>query len=222
MKTGLIVNLGAEFYPPALPAAEPEAMVEEDDGPQPIVEGQPTIFEPNPPPPKPKKLHRENVLQRARLPVAGRAKESQIDMQPHLEAYKIDDVDRIITPALLIYPELVDVNIKATLRMLENSAEPLASAHQNSKARRDRAPIDRSRHSQFQMLHDIELLTACQAGATDVLLAYPIMGANAQRTLEIAEDFPRTDISVLVEAFEQAAAWKSTRVSIFVDVQIQG
>jgi hypothetical protein len=28
---------------------------EEEDGPQPIVEGQPTIFEPNPPPPKPKK-----------------------------------------------------------------------------------------------------------------------------------------------------------------------
>jgi hypothetical protein len=55
---GLIVQLGAEFYPPALPpqpAAEatPE---EEEDEPQPIVEGQPTIFEPNPPPPKPKKV----------------------------------------------------------------------------------------------------------------------------------------------------------------------
>ncbi|BDC49719.1 hypothetical protein F183_A20350 [Bryobacterales bacterium F-183] len=53
---GLLVYLGAEFYPPALP---PQAILppeeEEDDGPQPIVEGQPTIFEPNPPPPKPKK-----------------------------------------------------------------------------------------------------------------------------------------------------------------------
>jgi uncharacterized protein (TIGR00288 family) len=53
---GPIVYLGAEFYPPALPHVEPEATTEEDDdGPQPIVEGQPTIFEPNPPPPKPKK-----------------------------------------------------------------------------------------------------------------------------------------------------------------------
>jgi len=53
---GLIVHLGAEFYPPALPepAAEPH-FDEEEDEPQPIVEGQPTIFEPNPPPPKPKK-----------------------------------------------------------------------------------------------------------------------------------------------------------------------
>jgi len=53
---GIIVHLGAEFYPPALPERAPEPMPEEEeDEPQPIVEGQPTIFEPNPPPPKPKK-----------------------------------------------------------------------------------------------------------------------------------------------------------------------
>jgi uncharacterized protein (TIGR00288 family) len=52
---GVIVHLGAEFYPPALPERAPEPVLEEEDEPQPIVEGQPTIFEPNPPPPKPKK-----------------------------------------------------------------------------------------------------------------------------------------------------------------------
>jgi uncharacterized protein (TIGR00288 family) len=53
---GLMVQLGAEFYPPALPEAPAESISEEEeDEPQPIVEGQPTIFEPNPPPPKPKK-----------------------------------------------------------------------------------------------------------------------------------------------------------------------
>ncbi len=52
---GLIVHLGAEFYPPALPEPAQEAVMEEEDEPQPIVEGQPTIFEPNPPPAKPKK-----------------------------------------------------------------------------------------------------------------------------------------------------------------------
>lgn len=53
---GLIVHLGAEFYPPALPEKPSEpSFEEEDEGPQPIVEGQPTIFEPNPPPPKAKK-----------------------------------------------------------------------------------------------------------------------------------------------------------------------
>jgi hypothetical protein len=56
----MMVYLGAEFYPPApppqpepLPAAEVEE--EEEYEPQPYVEGQPTIFEPNPPPAKPKR-----------------------------------------------------------------------------------------------------------------------------------------------------------------------
>ena len=54
---GLVVQLGAEFYPPALPPVAPEPVFEEEeDEPQPIVEGQPTIFEPNPPPAKPKKV----------------------------------------------------------------------------------------------------------------------------------------------------------------------
>ena len=63
---GLVVHLGAEFYPPALPP-EPEAPPpeEEDEGPQPYVEGQPSLLEPNPPPPKPK------PVKRARKPSGG-------------------------------------------------------------------------------------------------------------------------------------------------------
>ncbi len=54
---GMCVSLGAEFYPPAeAPKPEPEAVPEiEEDEPQPYVEGQPTIFEPNPPPAKSKR-----------------------------------------------------------------------------------------------------------------------------------------------------------------------
>src|SRR5580692_10419518 len=56
----MMVSLGAEFYPPAEPPPPeppPAAEVEEEEEyePQPYVEGQPTIFEPNPPPAKPKK-----------------------------------------------------------------------------------------------------------------------------------------------------------------------
>jgi len=55
---GMCVSLGAEFYPPAEPPKpEPEIApeIEEEDEPQPYVEGQPTIFEPNPPPAKAKR-----------------------------------------------------------------------------------------------------------------------------------------------------------------------
>jgi len=54
-----LVYMGTEFYPPAVPVVvEPEVAeedIEEEDEPQPYVEGQPTIFEPNPPPVKAKR-----------------------------------------------------------------------------------------------------------------------------------------------------------------------
>ncbi|HTW66593.1 MAG TPA: NYN domain-containing protein [Bryobacteraceae bacterium] len=56
---GPIVYLGAEFYPPAEPEKPVEAhQEEEEDEKQPIVEGQPSLLEPNPPPVKPKPVRR--------------------------------------------------------------------------------------------------------------------------------------------------------------------
>lgn len=61
---GLMVYLGAEFYPPAVPEAPPEhhAEEEEEEEKQPIVEGQPSLLEPNPPPVKPKPIRRSRKV----------------------------------------------------------------------------------------------------------------------------------------------------------------
>jgi uncharacterized protein (TIGR00288 family) len=62
---GPIVYMGAEFYPPAEPEKPVEQHAEEEeDEKQPIVEGQPSLLEPNPPPVKPK------PVRRARKPAA--------------------------------------------------------------------------------------------------------------------------------------------------------
>lgn len=56
---GLVVFLGAEFYPPAPPPTAEEPVESEYDEKQPIVPGQPSIFEPTPPPPpEPKPVKR--------------------------------------------------------------------------------------------------------------------------------------------------------------------
>ena len=51
-ETGLLVHLGPEFHPPAVPEPEPVVVAdeqpEEDDGPQPVVAGQPTARSPKP------------------------------------------------------------------------------------------------------------------------------------------------------------------------------
>jgi hypothetical protein len=73
---GLIVHLGAEFYPPA-PPEQPK--VEEEvhpyDETQPFVAGQPTIFEPNPPPPPEPPPQKRPRVKRAPKKAAGPAGE---------------------------------------------------------------------------------------------------------------------------------------------------
>ncbi|MFN3324861.1 MAG: NYN domain-containing protein [Bryobacteraceae bacterium] len=72
---GLLVYLGAEFYPPALPEPEPEPIDIEEDEKQPIVAGQPSMLEPNPPPPPPpappKRVRRAGTSTRKRAAAAG-------------------------------------------------------------------------------------------------------------------------------------------------------
>jgi uncharacterized protein (TIGR00288 family) len=55
---GLIVFLGAEFYPPAPPPEPEEEMISEYDERQPIVAGQPSLVEPTPPLEEPKPVKR--------------------------------------------------------------------------------------------------------------------------------------------------------------------
>jgi hypothetical protein len=85
---GLVVYLGAEFYPPAEPEAPPAEHVEEEEEKQPIVEGQPSLLEPNPPPPKPKPVRRSRKVaaaggaERPRRGGGGRKKKSTLDHLP--------------------------------------------------------------------------------------------------------------------------------------------
>ena len=62
---GLVVYLGAEFYPPAPPVQEEQEVISDYDEVQPFVPGQPTIFEPTPPPaPEPKPAKRPRVARK--------------------------------------------------------------------------------------------------------------------------------------------------------------
>lgn len=135
-----------------------------------------------------------------------------------LQAYAIRDADRILTPALLIYPDLVDANIRATLQMLGSDANRwrphIKTAKLAATVRRYLAQGVRN----LKCSTTLELLTACECQAGDVLLAFAVMGANARRTLEIAEKFPHTRVSVLVEDEEQARTWRGTQISLFLDV----
>jgi D-serine deaminase-like pyridoxal phosphate-dependent protein len=64
----------------------------------------------------------------------------------------------------------------------------------------------------------LELITACQSGANDVVVAYPIVGHAATRVAEIAAGFPSVNVSAIVENALQVDLWRGSRVGVFLDV----
>src|SRR5215216_2725215 len=135
-----------------------------------------------------------------------------------LDEYKIADVENLMTPALAIYPEVVDSNIRATLQLLGGDANRWRPHVQTAKlACIMRRFVDHG-VTNFKCSTTLELATACEMGAADVLVAYPLVGANARRALEIAQIFPQTQISALVESKEQIRAWAGSDTGLFIDV----
>jgi D-serine deaminase-like pyridoxal phosphate-dependent protein len=137
-----------------------------------------------------------------------------MDLQP----YELKDATRIATPALLVYPELVDANIQTTLRLAGGDANRWRPHIKTAKIGAVIRQLLGHGIKCLKCATTLELLTACEAGAEDVLLAFAVTGANARRTLELAERFPATRVSVLVESPEQAAFWIGTGVGVFIDV----
>lgn len=137
---------------------------------------------------------------------------------PWHERYCVSDPERLLTPALALYPDMIVSNIRCTLDLLGGHADRWRAHIKTAKLNYTlRILIDRGvRH--FKCATTLELLQACHAGATDVLVAYPLMGANAHRVREIKNQHPGVRISVIAENEAQVRQWRSTEIGIFLDI----
>ena len=137
---------------------------------------------------------------------------------PWTEDYRVFGLEDVLTPALVIYPEIVVSNLERTLALLEGDASRWRVHIKTAKlAYTLRLLVERGM-SNFKCATTLELLSACECGAKDVLFAYPSMGANARRVQELAEQFPGVRVSVLVENEEQVRQWRGSRVGVFLDI----
>lgn len=132
--------------------------------------------------------------------------------------YDVSCVDDILTPALAIYPEIVASNIGRTLGLVGGDANRWRVHIKTAKLGFTVQMLVERGIRHFKCATTLELLVACQCGAADVLLAYPVMGANARRVREIAEEFPNVRVSVLAENEDQVRQWCDSRLGIFLDI----
>jgi D-serine deaminase-like pyridoxal phosphate-dependent protein len=132
--------------------------------------------------------------------------------------FRVAEAARVLTPALLIDRDRVQHNIATTLDLLGGDANRWRPHVKTAKLGYVMRMLVDAGVRQFKCATSLELSVACQAGADDVLVAYPLIGANAARVRQIAERQQSVGISVLVEHESQIAQWQGTSVSLFVDV----
>jgi D-serine deaminase-like pyridoxal phosphate-dependent protein len=132
--------------------------------------------------------------------------------------FRVSEAARVLTPALLIDRERVQHNIATTLHLLAGDPNRWRPHVKTAKLACIMRMFVDGGVRQLKCATGLELRVACQAGAQDVLVAYPLIGANASRVRQIAEEHPSVVVSVLVENEPQIAQWRGTSLSLFVDV----
>ena len=117
--------------------------------------------------------------------------------------FLVQNLDEVESPALLVYPERVDENIRRMVALAGNPAKlrPHVKTHKLPQitARQLAAGITRFKAA---TIAEAEMLG--HAGAPDVLLAYQPVGPNARRFLELVRAFPQTAFACLVDDIQTA------------------
>ena len=124
----------------------------------------------------------------------------------------------LLTPALAIYADFLDENIRAMLKLLGSPN------HWRPHIKTAKLAFTVSRLVEHGVVNlkcatTLELLTACEAGAQDVLIAYPLIDPAVERVAEIASRFPAVQISGMVEDATQVEFWQGKKAAgLFLDV----
>lgn len=130
----------------------------------------------------------------------------------------VSGLSQVLTPALIIYPRIVDHNIAATIGLLNGRAERWRPHIKTAKLETTIRQYVEHGVRQFKCATTLELVMACSSGAEDVLVAYPSIGPRVRRIREIAEQYPKVNISVIVENARDLEAWRGCKVGLFIDL----
>jgi D-serine deaminase-like pyridoxal phosphate-dependent protein len=134
------------------------------------------------------------------------------------EPYRIAGVESVMTPALAIYPEIVDANVEATLRVMGGDANRWRPHVKTSKLGFVMRRLTERGVTTVKCATTLEMQTAAEAGAVDILVAYSMVGANARRVRELAETMPGKRVSALVENADQVKSWVGSNIGLFIDL----
>jgi D-serine deaminase-like pyridoxal phosphate-dependent protein len=145
------------------------------------------------------------------------AEDSYAEVLADEQAYAIAGIEQMLTPALIVYGAVVDANIAAAIKHAGGTPDRLRPHIKTAKLQRVVRRYVDSGVARCKCATTREFEVACASGMRDVLVAYPMMGSNAQRVERLSERYPDVELSVLVDDREQIEQWNRSS-GIFLDV----
>jgi D-threonine aldolase len=139
--------------------------------------------------------------------------------------YEITDIDKIDSPALLVFPERVKQNIQTAISMV-GSADCLRPHIKTNKSPDAARLMLAAGIQKFKCATIAEAEMLAMNPATDVLLAYQPLGPKLTRFIELVKKYPETRFSCLVDnldaAKEQDQAFHSNGIMgrVYIDLNI--
>ena len=137
--------------------------------------------------------------------------------------FTISNAAEIASPALLVYPDRVEENIRRMIRMAGGAERLRPHIKTNKLPEVIRMQMDQG-ITKFKCatIAEAEMVAAC--GAPDVLLAYQAVGPNIHRLIQLVRTFPGTGFSALaddegtIRALSGAAVSAGVTVNLFLDL----
>lgn len=131
--------------------------------------------------------------------------------------YRLAGLERMLTPFLIVYLDRVDSNIAATIKLAGGDPQRLRPHVKTAKLFKVVRRYVESGIHHCKCATTLELAVACEAGMRDVVVAYPMVGANARRVQDLSTCYPDVTVSVLMDHPKQIQEWNPS-IGIFIDV----
>ncbi|MDX1929024.1 MAG: D-TA family PLP-dependent enzyme [Pirellulaceae bacterium] len=116
----------------------------------------------------------------------------------HAAWYELTSPDQLLTPCILVYPEIVRKNLVETIR-IAGSVErlrPHVKTHKTPQIVKLELELGITKHK-CATLFEASMLAEC--GAPDVLIAYPVVGPAIKKLAELMALFPKTKFRCTVD-----------------------
>jgi D-serine deaminase-like pyridoxal phosphate-dependent protein len=119
--------------------------------------------------------------------------------------YVISNLSELLSPSLVVYPELVRQNLQDMIALAKGSERlrPHVKTHKMAEIIRMAESLGIHQHK-CATIAEAEMVAA--AGGTDVLLAYPLVGPNPARFAQLVRGYKSTSFRALVDDADSARA----------------